>query len=185
MLPDDDGSIALVDSLGMVMDYFFYSDNYHVAFLKDKEGVSLERVSLLSETNDINNWRSASQAENFATPGYKNSASAEGSSNANEGVLVEPEMFSPQGAPNDFTKINYRFDQNGQVANASIFDQQGHLIKTLANNEVLGTEGFFRWDGDRDDGSRTRMGYYVVRFEVFNTFGLVKTFLKRVVVASR
>jgi hypothetical protein len=184
-MPDDEGSTALVDSLGKTIDFFFYADAFHVPFLKDKEGVSLERISLTSATNNANNWRSASQAENFATPGYRNSASSDGSASPEGDVLVEPEIFSPQASPQDFTKISYRFNQSGYVANATILDQQGRAIKVLANNEVLGTEGFFRWDGDRDDGGRARAGYYVAWVEVFNASGLVNTFRKRVLIAFR
>lgn len=184
-MSDDEGSIALVDSLGNVMDSFSYRDDFHVIFLKDKEGVSLERVSLTSATQDQNNWRSASQAENFATPGYKNSSSTDGQTIADGEIEVVPEIFSPQVAPTDFTTISYRFIQSGWVANASIYDHQGRVIKSLANNEVLGTEGFFRWDGDRDDGGRARAGYYFAFVEVFNASGQVSTFRKRVVVAYR
>jgi hypothetical protein len=181
-LSDDAGSIAFVDSLGTVMDFLFYEDDYHTPFLKDKEGVSLERVSVTAITNDANNWHSASQQENFATPGYKNSASSDGTAPAAGEIIVEPEIFSPQVPPIDFTTIHYRFKQSGKVVNAQILDQQGHRIKTLANNEVLGTEGFFRWDGDRDDGGRARAGYYVAWLEVFDANGQVNTFRKRVVV---
>ena len=80
---------------------------------------------------------------------------------------------------------NYHFEQSGYVANATILDQQGHTVKSLANNEVLGVEGFIRWDGDRDDGSRARAGYYMVWFEVFNVDGKISTFRKRVVVMYR
>ena len=180
---DDEGTIALVDSLGNLIDFFLYEDNYHVAFLKDKEGVSLERVSLSVTTNNVNNWRSASQHYNFATPGYKNSASTDGATITDGEVQVEPEIFSPQVPPLDFTTINYQFKQSGKVVNARILDQQGRLIKTLATNEVLGTDGFFRWDGDRDDGGRARAGYYVASLEVFDSSGQVTTFRKRVVVS--
>jgi hypothetical protein len=184
-LSDDEGSIALVDSIGNIIDHFSYRDDYHVIFLKDKDGVSLERVSLTTNTNDANNWRSASQQENFATPGYKNSASSDGSASADGDIWADPEIFSPQVPPNDFTRISYRFNQSGYVANATILDQQGREIKTLANNEVLGTEGFFRWDGDREDGGRARAGYYIAWVEVFNANGQVTTFRKRVMVAFR
>lgn len=183
-LNDDEGSIALVDSLGVVLDFFFYQDDFHVVFLKDTEGVSLERVSLAAITNDANNWRSASQQENFATPGYKNSAATDGVVPDGD-ITIEPEIFSPQVPPTDFTTIHYKFNQSGKVVNAQILDHQGRLIKTLANNEVLGTEGFFRWDGDRDDGGRARAGYYVAWLEVFDANGKVNTFRKRVVVSFR
>ena len=64
-------------------------------------------------------------------------------------------------------------------------DQQGRLIKTVANNETLAFEGFFRWDGEQDDGTKSRVGYYVVWFEVFDNTGNIQTFRKRVVVAAR
>jgi hypothetical protein len=184
-LPDDEGSIAIIDSSGNVMDHLFYSNDYHVPFLKDDEGVSLERISLDVQTNNPDNWRSASQAENFATPGYKNSASSGGIGAVAGEVSVEPEIFSPEVPPHDFTKITYRFDQSGKVANATIYDYQGRAIKILANNEVLGVEGFFRWDGDRDDGGRARAGYYVAMVEVFDSNGGSSTFRKRVVIAYR
>ena len=84
----------------------------------------------------------------------------------------------------DFSKINYKFDQGGKVANVKILDPDGRLIKTLALNETLGLEGFYRWDGDRDDGSRARAGYYVVWFEVFDSSGSVSVFRKRAVIGK-
>ena len=100
-------------------------------------------------------------------------------------VQVEPEVFSPLQPGQEFSKINYHFDQSGQVANVKIMDQEGRLIKTLANNVTIGLEGFFRWDGERDDGSLARIGYYVVWFEVFDLTGFVNTIRKRVVIGAR
>jgi len=99
-------------------------------------------------------------------------------------VSVDPEVFSPSVPGKDFSKINYKFDQSGLIANAKILDAQGRLIKTLANNETLSYEGFFRWDGDRDDGSRARIGYYVVWVEVFDSSGSVSVFRKRAVIGK-
>jgi flagellar hook assembly protein FlgD len=71
------------------------------------------------------------------------------------------------------------------VANVKILDQAGRLIKTIANNETLGFEGFYRWEGDTNDGGKARLGYYIVWFEVFDLSGNVRTFQKRVVIAGR
>ena len=68
------------------------------------------------------------------------------------------------------------------MANVKIFDQEGRAIKELAHNELLGTEGFFRWDGDQDNGSRARMGYYMIWFEIFDADGMLKTFKKWVAI---
>jgi Lamin Tail Domain/Bacterial Ig-like domain len=182
-LPDDSGSIALVNEQGKIVDYFMYDKGFHSKLLKDDEGVSLERISFEESTNDNQNWRSASAVAGFATPGLINSCSRPDDQVNNGNVAIVPEIFGPDGVES-FTKINYQFDQPGFVGNIKVLDQQGRVIKTLANNSTLGTEGFFRWDGDREDGSKARTGFYLVWFEVFDVAGTVKTFRKRVIVAS-
>lgn len=182
ILPDAEGSISIVDNQGNVIDFFEYTNDYHSVFLRDKEGVSLERISVeQSSAND--NWKSASANEGFATPGYANSNSR--GDIASGEVVVSPEAFEPIIGQPDFTQIQYNFKQGGFVANIKIVDAQGRLIKNIANNTTLGTTGFFRWDGDTEDGTKARTGYYVVWLEVFNASGNVETFRKRVVIASR
>ncbi len=63
--------LALKDS--SIIDRFDYNENMHFPLLKDKKGVSLERISPAKPTNDINNWHSASESSGFATPTYQNS----------------------------------------------------------------------------------------------------------------
>jgi hypothetical protein len=183
-LPDDDGSVVLIDSSGSVIDSFLYSDQMHSVFIKENEGVSLERISMQSSTNETANWKSASSVSGYATPGYVNS-NARTTGISDEAVAVEPQIFMPVHGQPDFTQIRYRFDHGGYVANVRIFDPHGREIKQLANNEILGTEGSFRWDGDQDNGSKARIGSYMVWFEVFDDTGTVRTFRKRVVVADK
>jgi Lamin Tail Domain/Bacterial Ig-like domain len=179
---DDAGSIALLSDADINLDYFLYDDDYHNSILKDTEGVSLERISTSASSNQ-SNWKSASSASGFATPGYINSNSKPVAVLGEDQIQIQPEIFSPDRPGQGFAQINYKFSQTGWVANVKIANQQGRAIKELANNETLGFDGFFRWDGDRDDGTRARMGYYFVWFEVFQLDGQVKTFRKRVVVA--
>ncbi len=181
-LNDDAGTIALVTESELLMDLFLYSDKFHSALLKDKEGVSLERISLTEPTGNGDNWKSASSITGYATPGYLNSNARPENSIDENAVRVEPEIFLPNGIGQDFAQINFRFDQSGLAANVKIIDLQGRVIKEIANNETLSPEGFFRWDGDRDDGSKARTGYYFVLFEVFGLDGTAKTYRKRVVV---
>ena len=181
--PDDEGSVAIVNNKGEIMDQFIYSKNLHSPLIKDDEGVSLERISIKHPTQDESNWKSTGSISGFATPGYLNSNARPETAIDESSVLIEPEVFSPDSGI-AFAKINFRFDQSSFIANVKIFDQQGRLIKTIANNETLPYEGFFRWDGDREDGSKARFGYYVVWFEVFDPSGFIKTFRKRVVVAG-
>ncbi len=182
-LSDDEGSIALVDDQGKIIDFFLYNKDMHSELIKDEEGISLERISFSDGSNQ--NWKSATSASGFATPGYRNSNLRPESVVLEGSITIEPEIITPGLGTQDFAKINYAFEQPGYVANIKIVDQQGRLIKTIANNETLGFEGFYRWDGEREDGSKSRAGYYIVWFEAFNVDGSVKTFRKRVVVASQ
>lgn len=184
-MSDDEGSVTVIADTKLVIDNFSYSKDYHSAFIKDDEGVSLERISFTEPANDRNNWKSASTTSGYATPGFINSNSRADSPVSPEEVVVSPEIFIPGSGQPDFTEIQYKFSQGGYVANVKVLDANGRLIKELANNALLGTEGFIRWDGDRDDGSKARIGYYMVWFEVFDTSGTVKTFRKRLAVASR
>lgn len=183
-MSDDEGSIAVLSEDGIAIDYFLYNDGFHSPLLKDKEGVSLERISLLEPTNNPGNWKSANAAAGYATPGYLNGNARPENLIDENAVRIEPEIFSPILPGQDFARINYRFDQSALAANIKIVDQQGRLIKEIANNETLAFEGFYRWDGDRDDGSKARRGYYFVWFEVFNLDGIVTTYRKRVVIGQ-
>jgi hypothetical protein len=182
---DDEGTVALLDDTGLLIDHFSYTKNLHSPFIKDDEGVSLERISFDIPAYVSTNWKSASSTIGFATPGYVNSSAVPSLLWDESAVQVTPTVFIPSLGQPDFTQIHYAFAQGGFVANVNIFDLQGHRIKTIANNEILGTEGFFRWEGDRDGGDKARIGPYMVWFEIFDGDGNVTTFRKEVVVASK
>ncbi len=179
---DDQGSVVLIDSHGHIIDLLEYHKDMHSVFIQDEEGVSLERISNLPFTSS-QNWKSASSTVGFATPGYLNSNST-ASVFISETLKVEPEIFNPIGGSPDFTQIHYNFEQGGYVANVKIFDPRGHLIKQLANNDLLGAKGFYRWDGDRDDGSKARIGYYMIWFEIFDEHGMTRKYQRRVAIAA-
>lgn len=177
-LNDDEGTVALVDHQGFVIDSMRYSDDMHTPFLRDDEGVSLERISVETAGEERQNWRSASSISGFATPGYINSNSRPDVLQAAV-ILVEPEVIQAQL---EFARIRYQFQTGGAIANVSIFDHTGRMIKTIAENELLGTSGFFRWDADTDEGQSASIGYYMVWFQIFDSSGNTATFRNRVAV---
>lgn len=180
-LPDDEGTVTLTDGLGNVIDRFSYNHEMHSPILSDDEGVSLERISFEVPTDDLYNWHSANASAGFATPGYLNS-NARPLPALDEGtVTISPEVIYPSGSA-PFSQISYHFDRGGQVASVSVIDLDGRVIKTIASNETLGTQGSFQWNGDRDEGGLARCGYYVMWFQVFDLDGRVSTIRKRVVV---
>ncbi|HEY8933937.1 MAG TPA: lamin tail domain-containing protein, partial [Cyclobacteriaceae bacterium] len=182
---DDEGSITIVSDSTKMIDAFSYSDKMHSPFIQDDEGISLERIAFNANTNDWANWKSASAASGFATPGYINSNSLPATAMPDEAVKIEPEIFIPSYGNPNFAEIKYSFDKGGYIANVKIYDLEGREMKQLVSNESLSTQGFYRWDGDLNNGTKASVGYYVVRFEVFDEAGSVKTFHKRVIVATR
>jgi hypothetical protein len=181
---DDTGSAVLLDSEGKVIDLLTYDEHMHSPFLQSKEGVSLERLSGTTSTALASNWKSCASQNGFGTPGYRNSNSSDPALSGDE-VQVSPEIFLPESGTEDFTTINYNLQETGVIASIRIFDSQGHRIKTVAENALLGTSGFFRWDGDKDDGTRARVGAYMVLIQFFNSTGDVKVLRRRVAIAGR
>lgn len=179
---DDAGSVVLFDGEGEVIDSIYYKEDMHIPFLHDSEGVSLERIAVFAESLDRSNWRSSSSLSGFATPGYRNSNSRETLLSGSDPVTIEPEIIQPAVYGRDFAMIRFQFDQGGYIANIRVVDAAGRLIRNIAEGELLGVEGFLRWDGEDDHGSTVRMGYYLLWFEIFGADGRVQTFKKRVAV---
>jgi hypothetical protein len=183
-MPDDDGAIVLLDHSTTRIDALTYSKTMHSIYIKDDEGVSLERISFEAETNKKENWKSASSTSGYGTPGYVNSNSKQGLQ-LTEKILVSPKVIAPFSADRNFTLIQYDLDKGGWVANVTIYDQQGRTIKTVAENTLLGAQGFLRWDGDDDSGQKARVGYYMIYFEIFDDAGNTQIIRESVAIAGQ
>ena len=176
-LPDDAGAIALVQNSATSVDCFFYDAGYHFELITDPEGISLERLFADYPTNDPGNWHSAAEDAGFATPGYENSQSLLPAESPAFSVWTEPEVFTPDNdGTDDFVSICYSLDNPGSLANVMIFSSRGKLVRRLANNDWLGTEGCFIWDGTNAQGILEKAGIYVIYTEILSENGTVKKF---------
>ncbi|WP_176956154.1 lamin tail domain-containing protein [Catalinimonas alkaloidigena] len=183
--PNDAGSVVLLSPAGQPWQRFDYDVRDHFTLLDDEEGVSLERIRMEGPVNDPSNWQSAAATAGYATPGYRNSQATDPL--ITQGTLaVEPAVFTPdQDGDRDVTTIRYQFDQSGFVGTLTLYDDHGRVIRQLARNEILGTEGTYKWDGTQDDGRKARIGIYLVLFEVFLLNGHTEIYRDQVVVGSR
>ncbi|MFN6943358.1 MAG: lamin tail domain-containing protein [Cytophagaceae bacterium] len=182
--PNSSGTVILLDNQGKVSDRFDYSERYHFALLGDKKGISLERISFFAPTNDGNNWHSASATAGYASPGYQNSQAS--GAESDRAIYVEPKVFNPNGDGfRDFTLIYYKMPDSGYLANVTIFDTKGREIRKLAQNHILGRDGFFQWDGTNEQLSKVNIGYYIVYLEIFDLKGNVNSFKETVVVGTK
>ncbi len=167
---DTEGEIIIFDRNNLILDSFHYLDDYHYSALSDKNGVSLERISLTVPAAVPGNWHSAASTVQYGTPGYPNSQRLELTGGESE-VTLEYEVFSPNGdGDKDVLPIHYKFDFIGGNGRVNIYDTQGLLVKHLLLNQLLGPEeGTIFWDGATDNNQRALSGMYIILFEIQHT----------------
>jgi len=183
---DDNQSICVLrNQNGTTIDSLAYDHNWHFPLLDVEDGVSLERLDYNSPTQDKNNWHSAASVIGFATPTYRNSQFSDTGVLTDE-IKIDPEVFTPDNdGEKDFTQVIYKFAEPGYSLNARIYDARGREIRTLARNELLGTEGKLMWDGSNDDNQKARTGIYLLFIEVYNLQGKIKRFKRQVVLGAK
>jgi hypothetical protein len=182
---NDDAGIAVLISSGKQIDQLSYNEKMHFALVKNKEGVSLERSKLHKPTSEAGNLRSATSASGGATPGYQNSQQSD-VVETNEDFSIVTKTFSPDNdGYEDVFEMKYKLAAAGQIANVSIFNDQGVLIKKLLNNFTLNAEGTFIWDGLNEQNQLATVGIYLVNAEIFNLAGKTKRYRKSFALVSK
>jgi hypothetical protein len=183
---NDKGNVVLLNPGFSILDEFSYNETMHYPLLTKVKGVSLERVNFDQETIDPKNWHSASQTVGFATPAYKNSQYSPGIAIHGGEILIDPVLFSPDNdGVDDLVHIHYEFVKPGFVANITIFDNKGRVIKKLVRNQMLGTNGFFSWDGTNDARQMSPIGLYLIYVDLFHSDGTLKQIKKTCVLAGK
>ena len=67
----------------------------------------------------------------------------------------------------------------------TIYDSEGIPVRRLLRQELIGTEGALRWDGEMDDGARSRPGIYILFLEIFAPQGQIHRVKKTFAVVQR
>jgi len=182
---NSDGTVLLKAKSGDVVDVFSYDEDMHYPLLTTNEGVSLERISFDSPTDDRTNWHSAAESVGFGTPGLQNSM-YRAFPEVDDAITVEPELFSPDGdGRDDVTSIAYSFDEAGYTLNIYLFNSVGQQIRHLVKSQLVAQQGVYHWDGIDENGNKASVGIYIVYAEAFDLDGNVKAYKKSVVVGTR
>lgn len=180
---NDKGFVLLMDKNKQEIDGFHYLEEMHFLMLNSYEGVSLERICPDKLGDDPSNWHSAAETAGFATPGYQNSQYLDIVDDGNT-LSVQPRIFSPDGdGRDDQLGIVYNFSSPGKLISILIFNAEGRLVKTLVNNEMPGTHGFYSWDGTLDDRTMALNGIYIIYMEALGMDGKTMRFKKAAVLA--
>jgi hypothetical protein len=182
---DDRGDVIILNAQGSITDALQYDEKWHFKLIDNREGVALERIDYNAPTQQPDNWHSAATSAGYGTPTYKNSQYK-----INEGVQgeikVTPEIVSPDNdGIDDFATIDYSFPSAGYVANITVFDAAGRVVRNLQRNALCGGKGNYRWDGLGEKNQKLPTGIYIIYTEIFNLQGKKKQFKNTIVVARR
>lgn len=181
-----EGTVFVTDISGHLLERFDYHENMHFSLLPSKKGVALERIDVNASTQSKSNWHSASASSGYGTPGMRNSQMVVAKTvSDSDFISVEPEVFFPnQDGMNDLLMIRYSFLEPGNTCSVTIFNREGKPVRHLINNQMVGTDGFFTWDGLNDKGGRCTTGIYVIWVRNFNENGKVSETRKIAVLGS-
>jgi len=182
---DDAGDVIILNEQGNIIDEVAYKDDWHFKLISNDEGVSLERIDYNADSQNEQNWHSAATNVGYGTPTYKNSQYRTDAGVPGD-ITVTPDIVSPDNdGTDDFATINYSFSEPGYVANITVFDAAGRLIRNLQLNALCGISGYFRWDGLGEKNQKIPAGIYIIYTEVFNQKGKTKKFKNVIVLARR
>ena len=181
----DKGDVIILNGQGKIIDELKYHDNWHFKLLDNHQGVSLERIDPNAPTQQPDNWHSAATSVGYGTPTYRNSQYKTGEEPAGT-ITVVPGIVSPDNdGMDDFATISYGFPEPGYVANITIFDAAGRVVRYLQRNALCGNQGNYRWDGLGEKNQKLPVGIYIIYTEVFNLKGRKKQFKNTIVLARK
>lgn len=184
-LPNENGNLRLIGKDGSIIDELYYDESWHFPLLNQREGVALERIYTNGQTQDPENWNSASKTSGYGTPTASNSQNLIAKGKIAD-ISLTSGIFSPdQDGIDDMLFIQYTFQEGGYLLNCNIFDMIGRPVRTLQRNMLCGISGSFKWDGLDEQSRELPMGHYIVFTEIFNLKGDVKTFKNEVILARR
>ena len=172
-MPSKEGVIVLTDRGGRVIDEVHYSNAWHHPTLKDLHNVSLERIDPMGNTQEAENWQSASAIVGYNTAGWENSQHIEDSgSESDKAFWLEEETFSPNNdGHEDLLVINYQMPTAGYTVTIDAYTRHGAHVCRVADNMLIDSEGQVRWDGTTRDGAMVAAGLYVIVVRAANDDG--------------
>ncbi len=165
---------AVDGAKSVILDSFSYEKSWHNPLLATVEGVSLEKINPESKSFEPSSWQSAAEKRGFATPAQKNSQYRDftPTPSVSAPFWLEKDSFSPDNDGfEDALLVHYKLEKKGGVANIKVFDDHGRFAKSLSVNELLGTEGVIRWQGERTDGTQAVVGIYILVIDITFTDG--------------
>ncbi|WP_069659290.1 hypothetical protein [Arcticibacter eurypsychrophilus] len=181
----NDVGVVVLLSDSSIIDQFNYSEKLHSPLINNPDGVSLERLSFNTATNEPGNFISAAAAVGYATPGYKNSQ-YKSEEEVSDAVTLVSKTFSPDNdGIEDQLIIRYVLNKPGTLANIAVYSSGGMEVKQISKNVTLGTEGELLWDGADENASLMPPGIYILYITLTDMNGHTQKYRKACVLAHK
>jgi len=178
-MPDASGNVVLLTSSAQILDEMSYSEKMHFDLINQYEGVSLEKLNPGLTSFNPNFWQSASSSSGYGTPGVQNSQYMDSKDVKTDGFSIERSWITPNmDGVEDLFQLTYHFAESN-LANITVYDLNGRIVKNLAKNELLASSGSIYWDGTAENGAVLPFGRYILQAECFTSTGkkIVKRFV--------
>ncbi|HSO77557.1 MAG TPA: hypothetical protein VLQ76_03245, partial [Bacteroidales bacterium] len=170
-MPDDEGTVIILDRTLNIIDRLDYSSSMHLDFLDIKEGIALEKVGPGLSSGFPYNWHSASEVCVWGTPGAPNSVLVNEAPEG-QGLNLSSERISPDGDGfEDALLVRVVPGGSDNVVTVTVFNSRGYPVRRLAERLVAGEEALIVWDGTGDGGRRLSAGLYMIIAESYNSRG--------------
>ena len=183
--PDDNGTVVILNKDSIVVDEVTYDKDWHFDLIADPEGVALERIDPAGSSQSASNWHSAASSAGYGTPSYQNSQYKQ-VEETTALIIITPKVFSPDhDGYDDLAFIHYQVQEPGWVANITLFDAKGIMVRHLVKNGTMELKGNWRWDGLNEQRQKLPVGTYIVFIELFNLQGKKERFKQTIVLARK
>jgi hypothetical protein len=161
-LSNDSAILSLRTRAGKEIDRVRYSSKWQFVMLGQTKNVSIERMCAACNGMDRNNWHSASSTENYATPGYQNSQSLPSTEQEEKWLNLSSRTFSPNNdGVDDVLIFTVKLTQSSALLTLSVYTAGGYLVRHIAQQQYIGTNSTFTWDGTAS-GKLLSPGIYVI-----------------------
>ena len=128
--------VVIYDFRNGIIDSLFYRSNWG-----SSKGYSLERISLISPTNDSTNWAS-SLSINGSTPGDQNSFSNIPSFTRND-LIINEVMYDPDSFSSEYLEFYNLGEDSVNIGGWKIEDENGNSFKLIQTSFIIPPKEYF------------------------------------------
>ena len=177
------GIVLLATTTGENIDSVAYNETMHTGTHSSYKGIAFERINPDLPSTLRENWASAASTAMYGTPTAKNSQ-YQPTKPDNDLTLSLPELFSPDGdGYEDELLITCQAGHPDYRISIKIYNAKGVEVAHLVNNQTIGTENTFKWNGRGKHEELLPIGIYIVYVEAWRPTGGTKHMRKAVTIA--